>query len=338
LSPAPERLLEWERRLLQATTLEQWLERLPELPGDEPGTGAVRLLVADPTHELRQLVAGHDAADDRAAPLAFVPSLAGLAPHLLSLQSPWRGAFHAADHALLFPVAAALRHVLIVPLRCGEHVSGLLNVATPRARPPLEGVATALLEHAADVVAATLERHLDRARVLRGGVVDPLTGWNSQRYLQARLREEIARRERDGGPVACLVVDVDRLQALNDVRGQSAGDRALRELAARIESQVRASDTAARLGSDTFVVLMPATEARLAAPLAARILAAVRSAPIEAGPAGSWELRVSIGIADCRPRAGADRKAAADRLLADAMAALHRAKQAGGDRYEIVAD
>lgn len=330
-----ERLLAWERELLRATSLEQWLERVAHLPGDATGEDEVALLLADPTHELRQLVAGGDAAGDSAPPLSFVASLAGLAPHLLSLQGAWRGAYHAADHALLFPRHTALRNVLILPLHRGEHVVGLLNAATRDARPVLGDVEVPLLAHAADVVIASLERQLDRARVLRGGLVDPLTGWNSQRYLQARLREEVARRERDGGCIACLVVDIDRLQALNDARGQSAGDHALREIAARIESQVRASDSAARLASDTFVVLMPATDARQAAPLAERILAAVRGAPVETGSGGPWELRVSIGIAGCRPGPGMDRKALADQLLAEAMATLHRAKQAGGDRYEI---
>ena len=301
------------------------------------GEDEVALLLVDPTHELRQLVAGHGATDELVSPLSLVASLAGLAPHLLSLQGAWRGEYQAADHALLFPRHTALRNVLILPLHRGERVVGLLNAATHDARPVLDGIAAPLLAHAADVVIASLERQLDRARVLRGGLVDPLTGWNSQRYLQARLREEVARRERDGGCIACLVVDVDRLQALNDARGHSAGDRALREIAARIESQVRASDSAARLASDTFVVVMPATDARQAAPLAERILAAVRSAPVDTGPGTSWDLRVSIGIAGCRPGPGIDRKASADQLLAEAMATLHRAKQGGGDRYEILA-
>ncbi len=295
-----EHLLAWERELLRAPSLEQWLECVARLPGD--ATGEVALLMADPTHELRQLVAGGDAAGDSAPPLSFVASLAGLAPHLLSLQGAWRGEYHAADHALLFPRHATPSNVLILPLHRGEHVVGLLNAATRDARPVLGDIDAPLLAHAADVVIASL-----------------------------------ARRERDGGCIACLVVDIDRLQELNDARGQSAGDHALREIAARIESQVRASDSAARLASDTFVVLMPATDARQAAPLAERILAAVRSAPVETGSGAAWDLRVSIGIAGCRPSPGKDRKALADQLLAEAMATLHRAKQAGGDRFEILA-
>jgi two-component system, cell cycle response regulator len=213
----------------------------------------------------------------------------------------------------------------------------LFTAATSDDAPPFDGVSSALLDHAADVICASLERHLDRARVLRGGIVDPLTGWNSPRYLQARLREEIARAQRAQGSVACLVVDVDRLQSLNDELGHGAGDRVLQELAERIESQVRASDTAGRLGSDAFAVVLPATDAIQAAPLAQRILAAVRGAPVDTGTGQLRELRVSIGVAACRPQSAQDRKNVADQLVADAVAALHRAKRAGGDRCEILA-
>lgn len=327
-------LLAWERQLLQATSLDQWLERLavplPELPG-----AVVRLVLADPTHELRPLVSGSDANPRAAAVVGFVDSFVGLAPHLLAVHGAWRGEFHAADHALLFPGDADLRHLLVLPLCRGEQVTGLCNVGTHAGAPPFAGLEPRLLDHAADVIAATLERHLDRARVARGGLVDPLTGWNSPRYLQARLREEIARAQRERGSVACLVADVDRLQALNDALGHSAGDRVLRELAARIESQVRASDAAGRLGSDAFAVVLPGTDAARAGPLAERILAAVRGGPIEVA-AGEWrDVRVSIGIAGACPQSSQDRKSLSDQLLADAVAALHRAKQAGGDRFVI---
>jgi len=325
-----ELLLAWERGLLQAESLDQWLERVVTTPD---GASAA-LLLADATHEMRPLVLGNRDTPGAMPGVNFVPSLAGLAPQLLAMRTAWRGEYHLADHALLFPSAAGLRFVAILPLCRVGQVIGLYMAATAEAA-PFAGLDAALLDHAADVIVAGLDRHLDRARVLRGGLVDPLTGWNSPRYLQARLREELARAQRERSSVTCLVADVDRLQALNDELGYGAGDRALQELAARIESQVRASDAAARAGSDSFVVILPATEAVLAAPLAERILAAVRSGPVEMGGGERRDLRLSIGIAGCRPQPGQDRKILADQLIADAIAALHRAKQAGGDRYEI---
>lgn len=332
MSKPLERLLDWERGLLRSETLDQWLECAAQTPDGAPAG----LLLADPTHEARPLLLGSREASGAMPSVAvhFAASLTGLAPHLLAMRSAWRGEFQAADHALLFPGAGSPRHVAILPLHRAGHLVGLYTAASAVAM-PFESLEPGLLDHAADVIVASLDRHLDRARVLRGGLVDPLTGWNSQRYLQARLREELARAQRERGSVACLVADVDRLQALNDDLGYGAGDRALQELAARIESQVRSSDATARIGSDAFGVVLPATEAALAVPLAERILAAVRSAPVETGGGTARELRVSIGIAGCRPQAGQDRKMLGDQLVADAVAALHRAKRAGGDRYEI---
>jgi two-component system cell cycle response regulator len=323
-------LLAWERSLLQAESLDRWLERVATTPDG----ASTLLLLADATHEMRPLVLGNRDTGGAAPCVNFVPSLTGLAPQLLAMRSAWRGAYHAADHALLFPAAGGLQHVAILPLCRAGQVIGLYLAATAEAA-PFEGLDAALLDHAADVVVASLDRQLDRARVLRGGHVDPLTGWNSPRYLQARLREELARAQRERASVTCLVADVDRLQALNDELGYGAGDRALVELAARIESQVRASDAAARAGSDSFVVILPATQARLAAPLAERILAAVRGDPVETGGGKQRDLRLSIGIAGCFPQPGQDLKILSDQLLTDATAALHRAKQAGRDRFEI---
>ena len=61
----------------------------------------------------------------------------------------------------------------------------------------------------------------------------------------------------------------------------------------------------------------------------------MRSAPVDAGGGQLRDVRVSIGIAACHPQPGQDRKGLADQLVANAVAALHRAKQAGGDGFEL---
>lgn len=334
MSATLDRLLSWEQGLLQADSLDRWLERA----GTTPDGAVARLLLVDPTHELQPLVQGSRETPDAVHAVHFVPSLAGVAPQVLAMRAAWRGEYHAADHALLFPGGASLQHVVLLPLLRSGQVVGLYTAATHEAPVPFDGLGAALLGHAADVIIASLDRHLERARVLRSGLLDPLTGWHSSRYLQSRLREEIARAQRGQHSVSVLIVDVDRLQSVNDELGYGAGDRALQELASRIESQLRASDAAARIGSDAFAVVLPATEAARAAPLARRILDAVRSGPVDTGAGERRDLRVSIGAAGCRPQAGHDRKSYSDQMLADAMAALHRAKRAGGDRAEIQAE
>lgn len=330
-------LLAWERTLLASQSAAEWFAAVAAPPGSDRGDCRVALLLADPTFELRHLVHGQRTPGGATGPVAFVDSLVGVAPQLAALHGPWRGAFRAADHALLFPGVDALRHVLMLPLRRGENLFGVYCIAGAPAPPDLAAADPVLLEHVATVLGACHERVFDHARLLRGGVVDALTGWHSRRYLHARLREQIARCQRSGAGAACLVVDVDRLHAVNDEFGQPAGDRALREIAQRVESQVRASDAAARVGSDEFAVLLPDSDLSQARPLAVRILAAVRGSPIELGPGVARVMTVSIGIAAVKPDPAEDRKTAADQLLADAMAAMHRVKRRGGDGSEVEA-
>ena len=333
--PLLQSVLDWERALLTADSFAEWLEAAAGPPGAAQDFMGVSLLLADPTDELRHLAAGEGSSPESAVPVTFVDSLEGRAPQLGALHVPWSGAYLAADHGLLFRPSLGLTHLLMLPLRRGGRLVGTYSVGSRGAAPGLALADVELLGHVATVLAASVDKLIDRARLLRGSFADPLTGWNSARYLQARLREELARCQRYGGSVSCLVVDVDRLQQVNDRHGQPAGDLALREIAGRIESQVRASDAAARIGSDEFGIVLPATDGPQAVPLARRILAAVARNPVGLGDGIERPLTVSMGVASMEPARSADRKALADQLVANAIAALHRAKERGGGAYEI---
>jgi diguanylate cyclase (GGDEF)-like protein len=330
-----EQLLAWERELLVADSFRAWIDVAAEPPGVAAGDRVVTLLLADPTFELRHLAAGTHGSTGGVLQFQFVESLAGFAPQVAALHSAWGGEYCAADHALLFPGVAGPRHVLMLPLRRGARLVGAYCVASPDRVSAMAEADPGLLDHLAAVISASLELHFEHARTLRGGLVDAVTGWHSGHYLEARMREEIARCQRYGGSVSCLVVDVDRLCSVNEELGQPAGDAALRDLASRIESQVRASDAAARIGSDEFAVLLPSTQLAHAVPLAQRILAAVAAAPIDVGGGRGRPVTVSIGIAGLAQGARADRKTLSDQLIVDAVAALHRVKQRGGGGYEI---
>ncbi|MCJ7453265.1 MAG: GGDEF domain-containing protein [Steroidobacteraceae bacterium] len=328
-------VLDWESALLTADSFAAWLEAAANPPGAPDEELAVSLILADPTDELRHLTVGAGVLPQLAMPVAFVDSLEGRAPQLGVLHAPWCGEYRAADHDLLFQSSLCLTQLLMLPLRRGGRLIGTYSVGSCSAMPGLALAEAGLLGHVATVLSASVDRLVDRARLLRGSFSDPLTGWNSARYLQARLREEVARCQRYGGSVACLVVDVDRLQQVNDRHGQPAGDLVLREIAGRIESQVRASDATARIGSDEFGVVLPSTDGQQAIPLARRILAAVSRSTVGLGDGIELRLTVSMGIAAIEPARNADRKALADHLVANAVAAMHRAKERGGGAFEI---
>ncbi len=88
-------------------------------------------------------------------------------------------------------------------------------------------------------------------------VLDPLTGLYNRRFVEERLRAEIARAERHGDALMVLLLDLDDFKQINDRFGHAAGDLVLKELAHRIRKAVRASDFAVRMGGDEFLVLLP---------------------------------------------------------------------------------
>ena len=147
---------------------------------------------------------------------------------------------------------------------------------------------------------------------------DGLTGILNRRAAEVRLEEELARAARHGQPVSLLLIDVDRLKDVNDRDGHRAGDRALCRTAAAMQGSARVDDVCARWGGDEFVVLAPATAGADAVRLAERIRAHA--------VAGEGRATLSIGVAtfDGTGQPGA--------LLADADAALYRAKRMGRDR------
>jgi diguanylate cyclase (GGDEF)-like protein len=325
-------VLRWSNQVLACGSLQAFADAV----GKPPGVGGAgltgNLVLLDSGHELRRLYCGDSVRPVTPGALNFVEALARVAPQYDALHAPWSGAFHASDHGLLFDAATAVTHVVMLPLPRERAVRGVYNLGGEGSMPALATLEPMWLEHVTGQVAATLERLFHRARMLRTGVVDPLTGWNSREYMLARMREEVARGHRSGQPSTCLVVDVDGMQAINERHGVPAGDHALREVGARIESQVRASDSWAHHGSDAFVILLPGTAPLDAVPLAQRILATMRAAPVLAA-AVELPLTVSIGIAGSGTSGRDDRKAAASLWLAEAEGALHRAKRAGGDRW-----
>ena len=169
------------------------------------------------------------------------------------------------------------------------------------------------------------EHRATAERIYRLAHHDALTGLANRSFLQERAIEAIARAKRSGGTLAVLCLDLDGFKAVNDVRGHAAGDRLLREVAARLSRCVRETDTVARIGGDEFVVLQADhVQPDMARALADRLVEALAEPyDLGAGEAPS-NVTTSIGIAQF-PVDGDD----AETLLHNADTALYRAKWAG---------
>jgi len=325
-----------EMELLKADSLPQLLNLMVRGLADSYGLSAVTVAICDPHHQVRHLLVSGGNAPDEIPGVLFVDSLAGMAPQFASFRRPWLGPYMGSDHQLLFPESEGLQSVALLPLSRQERLVGSLNFGSPDPQRFTRHHATDFLHHLGTIASFCLENAVNRARLVRSGLTDVLTGWHNRRYLQSRLQEEIARAQRDHAPLACLLLDVDHFKQVNDTHGHQAGDTVLRELANRVECQVRASDVAARYGGEEFAVLLPNTQLEDAQHLAERIREAVSASPIEVCEGQALTVTVSIGISSIVPdRYANDLKSLGEGLLAEADVALYRAKAQGRNRVQV---
>ncbi len=103
------------------------------------------------------------------------------------------------------------------------------------------------------------ERKEFEALLAHRAVHDPLTGLANRVLILDRTEQMLERSRRSGQPVAAYFIDLDNFKDTNDSLGHEAGDRLLQEVADRLVTSLRGSDTVGRLGGDEFVVLAEGT-------------------------------------------------------------------------------
>jgi two-component system, cell cycle response regulator len=329
---------ERELELLRANSLGDLLRILFHDLKSSYQLETVVLALRDPGHEIRHLLWGDPIVEEHRREVLFVDRLAMLAPVAEGLERPWLGRYREKQHAGLFPGIKGLGSVALIPVRHNDAIEGVLMFgSTDKARFGAQ-LASDFLAHLGLVSAVCLENGVNRARLLRSGFTDFLTGFYNRRYLQARLREELARAQRLGKSLALLMIDIDHFKQINDRFGHLAGDTVLHEVAGRIGAQMRTSDTGARFGGDEFAMLLQEGSIVDAERVALRVLQAVRARPISLATDVEELVGLSIGVAAAAPTPEMrDHKLLGDRLIAAADAALYRAKSQGRNQV-VLAD
>ncbi len=173
------------------------------------------------------------------------------------------------------------------------------------------------------------EQHRAKELLEREALHDRLTDLPNRTLFLRRISEQIqAAGERGSEPFALLSLNLDRFKIVNDSLGQAAGDQLLGSVARRIAACLEAGDTAARLSSDEFAVLLRGTRSlgdslRLAESLREAISLPIEISRQEIFPSVSIGVALGEGYAD------------GESLLRDSHIAMYRAKALGGGRYEV---
>ena len=191
-------------------------------------------------------------------------------------------------------------------------------------------IGTSLVFAVAGLVAGRRADRLQRGREYyhRLAEHDPLTGLYNARALTDSCRRAVDRAVRSGQPLSMMLIDVDRLKALNDAFGHAAGNDALVHVAESLQGCKRADDAAARWGGDEFAILLEGADAAVALRVAEAILAHLRTTPLRL-TRKTVTVTATIGLCTAKP------PSTPEALFAAADRALYEGKERGRDRISI---
>jgi diguanylate cyclase (GGDEF)-like protein len=154
--------------------------------------------------------------------------------------------------------------------------------------------------------------------------------WNRSSILDL-LTRELARSEREAGPVGVVLVDLDHFKSVNDTYGHFAGDAVLHEAALRMLAAIRQYDSVGRYGGEEFLILLPGCDEQATCGLAERVRAQIAKDAIAAGET-MLNLTASFGATSVVARQGVT----AEDLIRKADEAMYRAKRLGRNRVELL--
>src|SRR5262245_14197923 len=164
-------------------------------------------------------------------------------------------------------------------------------------------------------------------------VTDPLTGLYNRRYMENQTTALVEHAINRGKSLSLLALDVDHFKSVNDENGHAVGDRVLQEIAARLKQSIRNIDMICRIGGEEFVIVLPNTNAEVAAKIADRMCRSISAKPFNVGArSGLLTITVSIGVAAVEGSSDT-----MESIMKRADEALYCAKREGRNRVNSTA-
>ncbi|HKP91193.1 MAG TPA: diguanylate cyclase [Thermoleophilaceae bacterium] len=203
---------------------------------------------------------------------------------------------------------------------------GVVSIA--RAERPFDEQEYELFAYLTGQAAVSIENVDLHETVRLQAVTDELTGLYNRNHFQDTLDSEIERSRRFGTDVGVVMLDIDDFKQVNDTYGHPQGDIVLVEVGRVLRELSRDIDEPARYGGEELAVILPQTDLNGAELLAERMRSAIADLQIKrTDGGGELQVTASFGVASL-PACANDRES----LIAEADAALYRAKRAGKNR------
>ena len=162
-------------------------------------------------------------------------------------------------------------------------------------------------------------------------VSDPLTGLGNRRYFDRQVEPLFQALDEHARPFSILVFDIDHFKRVNDMLGHDMGDQILKEVAARIVTNMRDVDIVSRYGGEEFMIAMPDTVGAEAIRAADRIRQSMAGTPIFVDGKGIM-VTTSCGVAQAKPNEQLRE------VFRRADSALYQAKRDGRNKVVLAAD
>lgn len=241
---------------------------------------------------------------------------------------------HGANDYITKPVdfsIALARVVTQIDRKRAEEKIQQMNDELSRTNEALEG---RVADRTKDLVQANLQlrsemeqREKSQANIVHLAHHDALTGLGNRLLFHKELNDAVAHRQRHGGDLAVLFIDLDGFKSINDTLGHGTGDSVLKHLATRMQNVLREGDKIGRLGGDEFAIIQFGNEHQAAA-LATRLIELTRV------PFSVDNQRLVIGASIGIVVAQGDYQDSVQ-LLRAADLAMYRAKAAGRGRFQF---
>ena len=187
-----------------------------------------------------------------------------------------------------------------------------------------------IIDDALDKWARLQQAMADKEKLEMLANFDSLTRLYNRRAILGKLCEYVNLANRYRDDFTLIMLDIDHFRKINNRHGYLAGDEVLESIASLVRNNIRRTDIAGCYGGEEFIIILPKTNLSSSWAVAERLRSIIAQAELKDAAGNVFSVTVSQGLA------GWERNDDADSLISRASEALHKAKEKGRDRVQIL--